>query len=381
MSQTKELYDRMNEYSSKYIGNSKVEWLIEHGKTRQSVFFKGETGDRYTIYLFTKRNKDIVDINPIWNSSSYGTDSGDMVGYIKDYRLNIIANKRVTWCWRDGSGDLVKQLMRQGICPISKYSYKIRYCRSAYMMKTHDGNEFSPWFGMKIDLKTGLLANKIHKDSARVYKIAKEQDRVQRKRNYIANRENTKALERYRKAGGDTESARGGWNKASQRWIQPEVGVGLDKINWDMIPMDDVFKHRNATLRSNIIEHYGMNAILATLNHEVVDEDTIDGRHYKLLDVDIPDFSNVRQMNDPVNNNDSYKGLYLEMINPSTGESHIEGVPNTGNNGWSNSSLKKATVKAALTWRDDDMVIQSGNSWGSRNAPTGSEYVKPIVLK
>ena len=70
---------------------------------------------------------------------------------MKDYKLCITGDKR-SYRWRSGSGDLVKQLMRQGVSPISKYSYKIRYCRSAYMMKTHDGNEFTPWFGIKIDL-------------------------------------------------------------------------------------------------------------------------------------------------------------------------------------------------------------------------------------
>ena len=382
MSQIKKAYRnlvKMNDYMKKYIGNSKVEWLIEYGDIRQSVYFKGETGDRYTIYIFTKRNKDVVDINTIHNIYSHDTSSGDLVGYIKDYKLHITGDKR--WgIWTGGSGDLVKQLMRQGVCPKSKYLYKIRYCRSAYFMKTHDGNEFTPWFGMKINLLNGLLVNKPNKDSIKAYKRAKDVDKDQRKRNYVANRENTKALERYRKAGGDTESARGGWNRNTQKWKQPEVGVGVENINWDMVPMDDVFRHRNATLRSNIIEHYGMNAILATLESEVVDEDTIDGRYYKLLDVTIPDFSNARGINDPVNNNDSYKGLYLEMINPSTGESHFEGVPNAGNDGWSSNSLKKATVKAALTWRDNDMLIQSGNSW-SRNAPTGNEYIKPIVLK
>ena len=151
------------------------------------------------------------------------------------------------------------------------------------------------------------------------------------------------------------------------------MGAGLENMNWDMIPMDDVFRHRNATLRSNIIEHYGMNAILDTLENEVVDEETIDGRHYKLLDVNIPDFSNNR------GESDTYKGLYLEMINPSTGESHFEGVPNATGVGWGD-SIKKATVKAALSWRDNDMSIQFGNSY-SRNAPDGSEYTKPIVLK
>ena len=371
MSQTK--YDEINAYKSKYLDNSRVEWLIEHGVTRDTVYFKGETGDRYTIYLFTKRNKDVVDITSIYNSYSHDTSSGDILGYIKDYKLYINGDKK--WGnWRGGSGDIVKQLMKQGVCPLSNCSYKIRYCRSAYFMKTHDGNEFSPWFGMKIDLKTGLLVNKPHKDSVKMYKTAKKQDRTQRKLNYVANRENTKALERYRKAGGDTESARGGWNKTSQKWTQPEVGVGVDEINWDMVPIDDVFRHRNATLRSNIIEHYGMSAILATLESEVVDEDTIDGRYYKLLDVTIPDFS------DSSSTETSYKGLYLEMINPSTGESHFEGVPNAGTAGWGSSSLKKATVKAALTWRDNDILMQTGNHYGS-NSRDGCEYVEPIVLK
>ena len=127
MSQIKKAYSlmiKMNDYTSKYINNSKVEWLIEHGKPRQSVYFKGETGDRYTIYIFTKRNKDIVDINTIYNSYSHDTASGDIVGYIKDYNLCINGDKK--WgSWRGGSGDLVKQLMRQGVCPKSKYLYKI----------------------------------------------------------------------------------------------------------------------------------------------------------------------------------------------------------------------------------------------------------------
>ena len=203
---------QINDYRSKYIGNSKVEWLIEYGNIRQSVFFKGETGDRYTIYIFTKRNKDVVDINTIHNTYNHDTSSGDLVGYIKDYKLHITGDKR--WGnWKGGSGDLVKQLMRQDVCPKSKYLYKIKYCRSAYFMKTHDGNEFTPWFGMKINLLNGLLVNKPNKDSIKAYKIAKNQDNAQRKRNYVANRENTKALERYRKAGGDTDAARTGIRK------------------------------------------------------------------------------------------------------------------------------------------------------------------------
>ena len=134
---------------------------------------------------------------------------------------------------------------------------------------------------------------------------------------------------------------------------QAALDPSLETMNWDLVPMDDCFKHRNATLRSNIIEHYGMNAIIATLKYDVADEDTIDGRKYRLLDVEIPDMSVVITQNDGVQT--THKGLYLEMINPSTGESHFEGVDNVGR--WN--ALKEATVKEALKWRDGDYEITS----------------------
>ena len=114
-----------------------------------------------------------------------------------------------------------------------------------------------------------------------------------------------------------------------------------------------------------------MNAILATLDHEVVAEDTIDGRYYKLLDVTIPDFSNSNS------DLDKYKGLFLEMINPSTGESHFEGVPNYNRtNNWGD-RLPELTIKAALAWRDNDREIANGHSWQS-STPQG--YIKPVTL-
>ena len=364
MSQTK-----MEDYvKAKYIDNSKVEWLIEEGQVSESVYFKGETGDRYTIYLFTKRNKNIVDIYTVSDTYGHDTYKGSHTGSIKNYIFTVIGGKH--WSWRGGAGEIVKQLMRQGVCPFVTKQYKIRYCRSAYFMKTHDGNQFTPWVGMKIDLKTGLLVNKPSRLAIKEYKKAKETDKTQRKRNYIANRENTKALERYRKAGGDTVAARTRWNNGRNETV---IDPTLETMDWDMIPMDDMFRHRNATLRSNIIEHYGMNAIINTLEHEVVDEETIDGRHYKLLNVTIPDWSDTSLQDN------EYKGLYLEMINPSTGESHFEGVPNASDANWGN-HLKEATVKAALTWRDNDILIKNTDSY-NRGGSSGNDYVKPIVLK
>ena len=85
----------------------------------------------------------------------------------------------------------------------------------------------------------------------------------------------------------------------------------------------------------------------------------------------IPDFSDARR------DGLTYKGLYLEMINPSTGESHFEGVANVSD--WN--CLKEATVKAALTWRDNDLNIQTKGDWMHRSGHSSDDYVIPEVLK
>ena len=102
------------------------------------------------------------------------------------------------------------------------------------------------------------------------------------------------------------------------------------------------------------------------------DEDTIDGRFYRLINVNIPDLASGQERND--------WGLYLEMINPSTGESHFEGIANVDANGrgWRNENIEEATVKAALSWRDGDGVISTGDTWKAKS--TSANYVKPIIL-
>ena len=368
-------YNKKNDKSTygqgiraKFLDNPQLEWLIEMAPVGHILFTKGDTGDRYHIYNFIKKSKNVIDIYQTFNQYDHGTQSGAYVGNIKDYVLTIDGDG-VLGGWKGTQGDLLKNLLKKGIGPnTAKKHWKIKFCRNAYFMRTHDGNEFTPWHGIKVNLKTGLLVNKPNKDSKRSYNLAKEQDKAQRRRNYRSNKENTAALKRYREAGGDTELARR-WNPDPL-----EIEVDIAQINWSKVPMDDVFKHRNATLRSNIIEHYGMNAIIETLEHEVVDEDVIDGRPYKLIDVTIPDYSDATT-------DSTSKGLYLEMLNPSTGESHFEGVPNLGqSSGWG-ARLTEATVKAALAWRDGDVQIRESETWRIGEMGSEDDYVTPVVLK
>ena len=372
--------DKMDNYMSKYLDNPKVEWLLNKGKIRETVYFKGETGDRYSIYIAIKRNKNLIDFQSIQNSYSHGTTIGNGVIATLDSNY-ILTMKEEGNYWYRGCGNTLKQLARQGVMP-KKNNYDIRWCRSAYMLRFRDKfkgkilEEVTPWVGMKIDLKEGKLLNMPTLYSVAQYNKAKETDVHARKANYASNKNNKDALVRYVKAGGDTQAARARWVNNGQDVNQAALDPSLATMNWDMVPMEDCFKHRNATLRSNIIEHYGMNAIIETLDYVVVDEDTIDGRKYKLLDVVIPDMSVVITRDDGIQT--THKGLYLEMINPSTGESHFEGVANVGN--WN--GLKEATVKAALKWRDGDEevmrnydIIPSGLNDGAT-----MDYIKPEVL-
>ena len=61
--------EQCDAYVSKYLENRELEWLIEYGKIRESIYFKGATGDRYTIYVATRRNNNIIDFHTVYNLS------------------------------------------------------------------------------------------------------------------------------------------------------------------------------------------------------------------------------------------------------------------------------------------------------------------------
>ena len=348
--------DHMKDYQAKYLINQEVEWLIECGEIRESVYFRGATGDRYTTYIATKRQQGIIDFHTtsIWCGD--GTNLGHHIAILRGYTLEMITGGNK---WYSGCGHTFKQLMRQGVIS-DEHPWTIRFCRSSYFIKLDDKLEFAPWFGMKLNIKTGKLTNKPNRVSIREYNKAKNQDTTQRKRNYLSNKNNREALTRYKAAGGDTSQARQ-WNATP--------GEGIENINWDMIPMNDIFKHRNVTLRTNILNHYGINKVLKTLKYDVVDIDFLNGGEYKLLNVTIPELGDN-------NHQVERKGLYLEMINPSTGESHFEGVANVDT--WN--GLKKATVKEALIWRDGEKGLQGFNNWNSNSDNLGIEYIPPTKI-
>jgi hypothetical protein len=114
--------------------------------------------------------------------------------------------------------------------------------------------------------------------------------------------------------------------------------------NWDKVRPLDVFSLTNVTTRTELIEHFGMNTILDSIAHVVVNKNEIDGREYELLRFELPINNGLRA---------TTPATYLKMINPSTGETCVEGVPNNRYHDWGR-EISMNTVEQALAWRDGD---------------------------
>ena len=125
-----------------------------------------------------------------------------------------------------------------------------------------------------------------------------------------------------------------------------KVNEALATEDFSKLVPNDIFKLRNVATRTILIEHFGQEKILETLKPELVHEDIIDDRKYELLRFEIPDIGWGQE--------EFRTATYLKMINPSTGEYCIEGVPNNANgNRWS-MTVNMNTVQEALSWRDGD---------------------------
>ena len=126
----------------------------------------------------------------------------------------------------------------------------------------------------------------------------------------------------------------------------------LIHVDVSQLPLTDVFKLQNVSYRRHLINYYGLNAILAGLESEIIDSDVINGNPYHLVSVTFP-YTNIGMVE---------KGTYLRMVNPSTDEVHFEGVPNYDRslrrrNRWNlRETLSSPTVRAALAWRDRERV-------------------------
>tara|TARA_Y100001938_G_C8069258_1_gene422129 strand:- start:568 stop:1521 length:954 start_codon:yes stop_codon:yes gene_type:complete len=222
---------------------------------------------------------------------------------------------------------------------------KLNWVRGQWIYTFSDGTKIVPYKGMKFSYD-GESWGKHPKRYIKQTEDALEQARLRRNAMTRSRYHNNKAEERldrskvFYKRDVTTEEVQQGYD------IEHRIDM---TYALDSVPMTDVFKLWNVSQRRLLIDHYGMDNIISSLDHKVVDKQTIDGNPYELVIVKIPDGGSV----------DGFRnGTYLKMINPSTGEDHFEGVPNAVNKNmdrWQRrNSIKKNTVDCALAWRNND---------------------------
>jgi len=195
----------------------------------------------------------------------------------------------------------------------------VKYLRNGTLVKFNNV-EVATHFPMKFDWEGNLLSKitkKVKKYTENCYKV----DRDTKNRRARANYGNTRVIRLVKDA-----KATGDWSK--------------------LTPMDTFFV-RNVAARTELIEHFTMETILEDMSHNVVDTNTVDGRKYELLRFDFPVVRNGKVVEE------TREVTYLKMINPSTGETCVEGIPNNCNSTWSR-EITTNTVLQALAWRDGE---------------------------
>ena len=116
-----------------------------------------------------------------------------------------------------------------------------------------------------------------------------------------------------------------------------------------------------------MINHFGLEQVLAPYKQNTVDKATVNGLPYELVQIKIP-LTNEEWKNGNRTVHSEKLCTYLKMTNPSTGEYHFEGVATKEDNEWD--CIADLTVKSALAWRDGE------NEQGSRFGPSPTDMAE-----
>jgi len=307
-----------------------VEDLLHFGKIGDCKVLYGvyQNHTSYYGFMFVKCTKGLVKIYSIYrgyiHNDSFDNAVAEFRKSSKDHGGGVIKwvpaftyTQRLTGNRHNGGTDYTfRAFISLGIV----MHMGIKWMRGAELWKFQDteiGSIREKGFSFGLN---GKLISRVPKECNNLFEAAKEDQRLAKNRNARANYANTSTVAKVRNA-----KATGDYSK--------------------LVPQD-VFKLRNVTTRTELIEHYGQDTILDTVDSHVVQRDEIDGRLYELLRFNIPEIrAGVEEIR---------IATYLKMINPSTGEVCIEGVPNNLNGSRWDTSITMNTVSEALRWRDGD---------------------------
>ena len=296
---------------------TELQHLILNGKIGDLITFYPGYGYKGTTFNFIKMGSKTINVyafDRYWYSRDQHQTpvvklTKDCITFLKARYRNTMHVKAIgDWSF------MLRGFINLGIIP----NVSLGYLRDGTLITDSNKTEVASYLPMKMSWN-GKLLGRIPKAAKDFAEQCHKNDRTIRNRNARANYANTRVVRLMREA-----EKNGNWSKITTR---------------------DVFSLSNVTRRTQLIERFGIETILDDLNAEIVDRDEIDGRKYELLRFIFP----------TPRNGETIPATYLKMINPSTAETCVEGVPNNRINEWNQREITMNTVKQALAWRDGDL--------------------------
>ena len=335
-----------------------IEDLMKNGKVDEALITRGGAKFTYHMYYFIKVKKNKINVyqGNTWQQGKYiNTPIAKLTNeYImlcpklqENKHWESLSSKektttRQSWSIWDIGGFLSLNLLYNGFTRFSR----------GYDIVSVNSKEFVPFSStMKFDWNGNLLS-KIPKWANQRYNTYIDTDKSLRNAASRARYHDNAATKRYEEAGN----------------------------NLELVPISDVFKHRNSDRRAKLINHFGLEQVLHPYKQNTVDKATVNGLPYELVQITIPLAWDEWKNNSRVTNSERLC-TYLKMTNPSTGEYHFEGVATKDDQG--HDHIADLTVKSALAWRDGENNERA--RWETNEADhdgglSDYAYIEPTTL-
>jgi len=329
--------------------------LIKEGKIGDILKSRGGQRYKYNRYVFAKTKRNTV---TVYEGYSYTTLTKEMqdetarpVCILTPDKITFKLDKHKTNSNRNWRKEKYIIWPMSGFLSLNfLFGCYTRFSQGQSLIMTNNKGAITPFAKMEFSWDGNLIS--------KIPKVAQKQydDWYQN----VKNQRNAQARARYAQQGAERE------------FRKYDAAGKLDEY-----PVENVFTIQNAQLRSYAINAIGLEKVLAPYPTKVIDTETIENQgKYELIDVQLPSVSiyqwGRRTISEPK------WCLYLKMVNQSTGEYHLEGVPRDSDN-WNN-CIPEETVRGALAWRDGEDPQRVWN--GSQHVKDTSKwkYIEPVVL-
>ena len=328
--------------------------LIKEGNIGDILKSRGGQRFKYNRYVFAKTKRNTV---TVYEGYSYTTLTKEMqaetarpVCTLTPDKITFKLDKHKQGSNRNWRKEVYIVWPMSGFLSLNfLFGCYTRFSQSQSLVMTNNKGAVTPFSKMEFSWD-GNLISEIPKKAQKQY-----DDWYQN----VKNQRNAQSRARYAQQGAERE------------FRKYDAAGKLDEY-----PIENIFTIQNAQLRSYAINAIGLEKVLEPYPTKVIDTETIENQgKYELIDIQLPSVS-IYQWGRRTTSDPKWC-LYLKMVNQSTGEYHLEGVPRESDD-WNN-CIPEQTVRGALAWRDGEGPQHKWN--GNEHVKSNDwKYIEPVVL-